>query len=174
MHHRAPSARAARAAGILVICAVAVFASTLVWSAAMTDAPDEVVIDKVAAKKKAVLFPHKKHVDAAIDCKTCHHTVKEGETPKACSECHKAEPDGDTPKAATAFHETCKKCHADRKKAKEKTGPTACGDCHTGAKAGDGAKPEPSGTPDEPPPAPEPEPAPAPEPTPAPAPDTAP
>jgi hypothetical protein len=82
-------------------------------------------------KKGPVPFSHQKHSDSNIACTECHHTWKEGEPVKKCSECHDPlETKGEAKKLMLAYHNTCKKCHMDLKKAEKPTGPTMCNDCH--------------------------------------------
>ncbi|NIS62525.1 MAG: hypothetical protein GTO13_18025 [Proteobacteria bacterium] len=76
---------------------------------------------------QGVQFTHKKHVDSVKDCKKCHHTYKEGETPQKCGSCHTKD---SKVTAKTAYHNTCRKCHSDLKKAGQATGPTLCTKCH--------------------------------------------
>ena len=82
-----------------------------------------------ATKKPPVNYNHTKHSAVAPDCKSCHHTWKDG-TPKKCSECHKAKKDGKALGSKKALHKACKDCHKDMKKAGKKTGPTSCKGCH--------------------------------------------
>jgi hypothetical protein len=79
---------------------------------------------------QAVQFAHKKHADAYKDCKTCHHTWKEGENVKKCVECHKKETKDSAIKLEKAFHNNCRNCHRNLKKAGKATGPTICTKCH--------------------------------------------
>lgn len=83
-----------------------------------------------------VTFTHKKHVETyKIECLTCHHTWKKGETTgKLCKDCHKAKTEGKTLSAKEAYHKQCKGCHDEAKKAKKPTGPTGCTECHVKAK----------------------------------------
>jgi hypothetical protein len=83
-----------------------------------------------------VTFSHKKHAEALkIDCLQCHHTWKKGETSgKLCKECHKAKAEGKTLAVKDAFHNNCKGCHDEAKKAKKPAGPTVCTQCHVKAK----------------------------------------
>ena len=79
-----------------------------------------------------VSFTHKKHAENyKIDCLKCHHTWKKGETTgKLCKECHKAKAEGKVSSAKDAYHNDCKKCHDDAKKANKPAGPTGCTQCH--------------------------------------------
>ena len=64
------------------------------------------------AKNGDVAFDHAKHLEAEKGCKACHHTMKEGETPKKCVACHLAEEEKDgAPVRKKAFHDQCKGCH---------------------------------------------------------------
>ncbi len=76
---------------------------------------------------KGVQFEHKKHVDWVKDCKECHHNYKEGATPQKCTGCHTKD---SKVTAKTAFHNTCRQCHRDLKKAGKTAGPTLCTKCH--------------------------------------------
>ncbi len=79
-----------------------------------------------------VTFTHKKHSENyKIDCLKCHHTWKKGETTgKFCRDCHKEKAEGKTLSVKDAFHNDCKKCHDDAKKANKPAGPTGCTQCH--------------------------------------------
>ncbi|MBS3906788.1 MAG: cytochrome c3 family protein [Syntrophaceae bacterium] len=83
-----------------------------------------------------VTFTHKKHIDNyKIDCLKCHHTWKKGETTgKMCKDCHKAKTEGKVLGTKEAFHNSCKGCHDDLKKANKPTGPAGCTQCHVKAK----------------------------------------
>ena len=96
-------------------------------------AKDEIVFDASMGK---VTFPHKKHSETLkIDCLKCHHTWKQGETSgKVCRECHKGSVEGKTLSVKDAFHNTCKACHDEAKKANKPAGPTGCTQCHVKAK----------------------------------------
>ena len=96
-------------------------------------AKDVIVFDASFGK---VTFPHKKHSETLkIDCLKCHHTWKAGETSgKKCTDCHKAAAEGKTPSLKDAFHNTCRRCHDELKKAGKPAGPTMCTQCHVKAK----------------------------------------
>ncbi len=71
---------------------------------------------------------HKKHADEFVkDCKECHHNYKEGATVQKCGSCHTKD---SKVTAKTAYHNTCRNCHRDLKKAGKATGPTLCTKCH--------------------------------------------
>ncbi len=114
---------------VAVVAALVVGSATL-YSAVMADAPDVIKIEKFKKTKGVVELPHKKHVDAGIACKDCHHTTKDGETPAACTTCHTDPATGDAPDAKKAFHKNCQDCHKKTAKEGKKSGPTKCGDCH--------------------------------------------
>ncbi len=91
------------------------------------------------ATKAPVMFPHKKHEDAGLDCLTCHHKAKSKDDCKSCASegCHV-----DASKAAkkdpkgfySAFHSkkseaSCLGCHKAQKKA-GKNVPVSCKQCH--------------------------------------------
>lgn len=125
------------------------FAVLFLWvaySAAVAEAPEEIVIEnKVWAKEKygPVKFSHAKHAkEYKIPCKECHHVYKdgknvweEGQEVQKCSACHNVYKLGKELKDATeqekklslykAYHDNCKGCHA-----KEKKGPVKCTECH--------------------------------------------
>jgi predicted CXXCH cytochrome family protein len=96
-------------------------------------AKDEIVFDAPNGK---VTLNHKKHSETLkIDCLKCHHTWKAGETSgKKCTECHKATAEGKTPPLKDTFHQTCRGCHDELKKANKPAGPTMCTQCHVKAK----------------------------------------
>ncbi len=95
--------------------------------------------------KKAVYgFTHKKHIEF-LQAK-----VGREDKGKVCTTCHKGEADptdlskdhctvleeeleesGGPKKMAVFFHNTCKGCHLDMKKAGEKSGPVKCSGCHS-------------------------------------------
>ena len=87
-----------------------------------------------------VTFTHKKHIENyKIDCLTCHHDWKPGQTTgKLCKDCHKAKKEdskeGGGIAAKDAYHKSCKGCHDDLRKAKKPTGPSACTQFHVKAK----------------------------------------
>ena len=88
-------------------------------------------IDKCQKRKSPVEFNHAKHQGLkGVTCKTCHHKVKEGETPRACFQCHKCKRQGEIPSAMMAFHKRCRGCHAKLKKEGKPAGPTKCSGCH--------------------------------------------
>ncbi len=92
-------------------------------------APDKVVLN---AKPGNVTFPHKTHVETLkIACATCHHTMKEGETPAKCTTCHGV--DAKAPKAQDAFHKKCQGCHKEQNEKAKKNAPTKCTQCHVKA-----------------------------------------
>lgn len=114
------------------LVATAVFAGTA--------APEKATIDDCVAKKAAVEFPHKAHVDRDIACATCHHNspdLKAGGEAQACGACHVTPEKAETPKCSemsttkNPFHLTCVKCHKEElaKKADTKA-PTKCDQCH--------------------------------------------
>ena len=94
---------------------------------------DEIVFDVPNGR---VTFNHKKHSETLkIDCLKCHHTWKQGETSgKKCMDCHKASVEGKALSVKDAFHNTCKGCHDEAKKANKPAGPTMCTQCHVKAK----------------------------------------
>ena len=104
--------------------------------AAGPQSPESVDLGKYADKRPKVKFDHKEHVDVIkVECKTCHHTMKEGDTiVQTCNaqECHG--PTAEGKKLAltgmkNAFHGLCLECHK-KEKAAGKKSPTMCNDCH--------------------------------------------
>ncbi len=95
---------------------------------------DQIVLK---ASNGDVTFTHKNHVEKVkLECMKCHHTWKKGETSgKLCKDCHKAKAEGKTLASKDAFHNDCKKCHDDAKKAKKAAGPTGCMECNKKAPA---------------------------------------
>ena len=104
------------------------------------DVPEEKLINDPVFegqhKKGPVKFPHKEHfVEKNVQCDQCHHDFKDGKNVwqptdpvKTCSSCHKYdETEGKMYKLkmGTAFHNLCRKCHADNGK-----GPKNCDGCH--------------------------------------------
>ena len=110
------------------------FALVLLGSTgALAAAPDKVVLN---AKLGNVTFAHKTHAETLkIACKTCHHTMKEGETaPAKCTTCHGM--DAKASKAQDAFHGKCKVCHKEENEKNKKAAPVKCsgaGGCHVKA-----------------------------------------
>jgi hypothetical protein len=118
---------------ISIVAAIVFFGSLLVLQGVFGQ-QDVITIDNPGLHTKdryqGVQFPHKKHADAYKDCKTCHHTWKEGENVKKCGECHKKETKDSAVNLEKAFHNNCRNCHRDLKKAGKPTGPTLCTKCH--------------------------------------------
>lgn len=115
----------------LLVAVVFVFgAMAAVSTAGVNKGAEKYTIDKCQKRKPGVPFNHYQHqAIKGVTCKTCHHKVKEGATPKGCFQCHQCTP-GKAPKAMKAFHKTCKGCHAKMKREGKKTGPTSCSKCH--------------------------------------------
>jgi len=115
---------------LLVVSSLAVSLKAVAGEekAAVCSGPDDLVLP---ASNGDVAFPHKKHVDEfGVACTTCHHTVKEGETPKSCSSegCHS---EASEPKTRDAFHQQCYKgCHKEKNRDEGKAAPTKCSQCH--------------------------------------------
>ncbi|MGE5232691.1 MAG: cytochrome c3 family protein [Acidobacteriota bacterium] len=121
---------------------LALLAGTAAFAVTAKDAPEKVTIKDCAAKKPAVEFPHKAHIDSGLACATCHHTQKDlkagaAEEVKPCSACHVTPEKAETPKCSemsptkNPFHITCMGCHKEEvaKKADSKA-PTKCDQCH--------------------------------------------
>jgi hypothetical protein len=109
-----------------------------VVAAALETIPDDKAVITFENKKGVVTFNHLLHGTVrGIECKSCHHTHKEGEPIKQCSECHK-EKDSEVPgfsvlapKNSKAYHDKCKGCHKYTVEELEKpAGPTKCKLCH--------------------------------------------
>jgi hypothetical protein len=102
----------------------------LVLAGGLCAAPPEKVV--LNAKPGNITFPHQKHAETLkIPCKTCHHTLKEGETPVKCITCHGV--DAKAPKPQDAFHKRCQGCHKDENEKNAKNAPTKCTQCHVKA-----------------------------------------
>jgi hypothetical protein len=119
--------------GLISIGIIAGFLLSVLTATGVFAAKDEITFDVAQGKVK---FAHKKHAETLkIDCLKCHHTWKKGETTgKMCKECHKAKAEGKTISSKDAYHNDCKKCHDEAKKAKKPAGPTGCTQCHVKAK----------------------------------------
>ncbi len=97
--------------------------------------PEKVDLGKYAAKRPKVNFDHNNHVEVIkVECKVCHHTMKEGEEIKSCNAqgCHVAKTEGKKlglTGMKNAFHGKCLTCHKKEKKAGKKS-PTKCSECH--------------------------------------------
>lgn len=105
-----------------------VFAFTLILAGSLlaADAPESI---KLTAKNGDVTFPHKAHAETLkIACTSCHHGLKEGETPAKCGSCHGV--DANAPKVQDAFHKTCQGCHKDENAKNAKKAPVKCTECH--------------------------------------------
>ena len=115
---------------ILFVCTIAVSVKIIAEEekAAVCSGADDIVLP---ASNGEVAFPHKKHADEyGVACTACHHTVKEGETPKSCTAegCHS---EASEPKAKDAFHQQCYKgCHKTKNTDEGKAAPTKCSGCH--------------------------------------------
>ena len=92
------------------------------------DLPETIVLAE-NAKLGKVTFTHNKHTEGyKIECKACHHEMKEGETPKPCKACHGV--DEKALGAKDAFHQQCKDCHKQSNTEKGTSAPDKCGGCH--------------------------------------------
>ncbi len=96
---------------MMVVLSIVVLALVAaVAFAAPHHGPAEITIDKAAAKKSAVVFPHEKHQKMVESCDTCHHTNK-GVTAdtasdvKACSSLPPGSREGRDPEHARDEHE---------------------------------------------------------------------
>lgn len=124
------------------LAVLALLAGTAVFAATAKDAPEKITIKDCQAKKVAVEFPHKAHIDRGLACTKCHHNqddLKAGGTMevKGCASCHVTPEKAETPKCGemsttkNPFHITCVGCHKEEvaKKADSKA-PTKCDQCH--------------------------------------------
>jgi hypothetical protein len=93
------------------------------------DAPASVDLSRYKGGKPVSAFDHKAHVDAKVECKTCHHKAKDGVANVKCDTCHQKQAVDKTPSFKDAFHKNCKGCH---EKAKNPKAPTKCNGCHKG------------------------------------------
>jgi Ni/Co efflux regulator RcnB len=111
----------------LIMACAFIVAATVALAA---DAPEKIVIDGLKAKKAAVTFPHKAHIDKMDGkCQTCHHKWDGKGTPKGCLSCHKGVDKKDKKSGYSAFHKgdrSCKGCH--KKEGKKEM--TKCSFCH--------------------------------------------
>jgi len=121
---------------VIPVVAASFALAVVAFAAKAKDAPESATIDACKKKKAAVVFPHKKHVDAKLECAKCHHTQKDLKAGadvevKKCSSCHLTPEKPETPKCTETsskknpFHISCTGCHKEQKK-----GPTKCKECH--------------------------------------------
>ncbi len=95
----------------------------------LTEAPDRLLLDKLAEQYKPVSFNHKLHAEMAemgSDCATCHHYSPPGQIPP-CAECHDSETNSTNlrqPSLKGAYHRQCLSCH------REWSHDTKCVVCH--------------------------------------------
>ena len=112
----------------VIMVAIVVALAFVATMAVAADAPKQITIDKVAAKKSGVTFNHETHA-ADIDCLKCHHKAASKDAiDKGCFDCHGSDAAANDPtssKKDNPFHITCKGCHKEQAK-----GPTKCGECH--------------------------------------------
>jgi len=114
-----------------------VFLLTPFWASA-AEIPQDKAVLSFESKLGTVTFNHELHATVrGIECQSCHHTYKEGETIKLCSDCHKKSEspvEGFSVMAPTnkdAYHDKCKGCHKYTvKELKQPAGPTKCKLCH--------------------------------------------
>ena len=100
--------------------------------------PDDKSVIVFESKKGNVTFNHALHGTVrGIECKSCHHTYKDGEPIKPCADCHKQK-DSEVagfsvlaPKNSKAYHTKCKGCHKyTLEELHQPAGPTKCKLCH--------------------------------------------
>ncbi len=93
--------------------------------------------ESITAKKAPVQFPHGKHSNAGLECKTCHHKWDGKSEMLKCSSagCH----DQPSKKADMSFYkafhaskakQSCVGCHKAAKKQGNTVAPTSCRQCH--------------------------------------------
>lgn len=119
-----------------VLAALSLVLPALTSTAA--EIPDDKAVLSFDSKLGIVTFNHKLHATVrGIECTSCHHTYKEGETIKPCSDCHKkneSKVEGFAvmaPKNKKAYHDKCKGCHKyTTEELKKPAGPTKCKLCH--------------------------------------------
>lgn len=141
-------------AWIAVLGIVGVF-----WTINLSAQPDEILLDNksefTSRQRPAVKFPHLAHMEADIECSSCHHRFKngenqvddseleEGEEGIKCASCHrrktgfKFKPELDPTKRnlMQAYHRMCMGCHRQLKKDNKAAGAVTCGECHPRKKA---------------------------------------
>ena len=117
---------------VALVVVVAFFAVGAVAFAAPAGPKGDLTVTQMmkSDKKAPVKFSHEKHAAGVPDCKTCHHAWDGKDAPKKCSECHTGRKSGDKPNSKNAMHNSCKKCHKERKAAGKPAGPTSCKKCH--------------------------------------------
>jgi c(7)-type cytochrome triheme protein len=132
---------------------------SLLWVVNLGAQPDDILLDDqsvfASRSRPAVAFPHLQHIDAEIECNSCHHRFKGGENIVdeaeleedaegiKCGACHQDKsgfqfkPDLDPTKRnlQQAYHRMCMGCHRQLKKEKQKAGSVTCGGCHPKKKA---------------------------------------
>lgn len=95
----------------------------------LTEAPDQILLDKIADLYGPVHFNHKVHAGMAemgSNCETCHHFSPAGRIPP-CKECHGGEGNPNNlrqPGLKGAYHRQCLNCH------REWSHDTQCNVCH--------------------------------------------
>ena len=142
--------RRGRFLGWMVILGV----GSLLWGVNIGAQPDDILLDDqsvfASRSRPAVAFPHIQHIDAEIECNSCHHRFKGGENIVdeaeleedaegiKCAACHKDKtgfqfkPDLDPTERnlQQAYHRMCMGCHRQLEKEKKKTGSVTCAGCH--------------------------------------------
>lgn len=117
---------------LLTWCLVGLFSIGLVVAAEPDKGPEKITIDTNKSGKRVPDFGHWAHMEmeAVGGCTTCHHTIEEGETPKACGACHKdpkdKDPETGAPGFKDAFHDNCTGCHKKQEDKKLRR----CTTCH--------------------------------------------
>ncbi|HOD66029.1 MAG TPA: cytochrome c3 family protein [candidate division Zixibacteria bacterium] len=95
----------------------------------LSEAPETLLLDRLAAQYRPVTFNHKRHASMAEmgnDCATCHHFSPPGRIPP-CAECHGEESTAANlrqPSLKGAYHRQCLSCH------REWSHDTKCVVCH--------------------------------------------
>lgn len=96
---------------------------------AVSEAPDNMVLDKIADQYQGVNFDHKLHAgmsEMSEGCSTCHHFCPPGQIPP-CRTCHGGEANPQNlrqPGLKGAYHRQCLNCH------REWSHETDCNVCH--------------------------------------------
>jgi hypothetical protein len=91
-------------------------------SAAENKGAEKIELD--GGSRGKVLFPHRRHQEKLVDCRSCHSVFPQQ---AGIIEAYKA--DGKL-KPKTIMNKLCIKCHRERKKAGQPSGPRTCSKCH--------------------------------------------
>ncbi len=117
---------------MITVALLLISTGSLIWAQ-----PDKIVL--LGKTRPTVSFAHNRHVEAGLECKSCHHIyengknvldesiLEEGNKDIRCSTCHGSKSRLNLEKA---FHKQCAGCHMKYQTEKKKTGPQYCGGCH--------------------------------------------